>query len=630
MKLFLTPGGAAEIRTASARVDGGAPPLDVALPDAPPLDVVPLDVVLPDSAPLGAGQPDSAAGSPPDATPPGLARCGAPSIAAPTVEVPTVEAPTVEAPTVEAPTVEAPTVEAPTVEVRTIDTATVEVPTVPARTVPTRTVPTRTVPTRTVPTRTVDPRAVESRTVGLPTVALRAAVPPAGDLGITRRRPAPPVPAGAQAPPAPHGPPSPVSPVSPAVQAPPAVAAPPAVRTPPFAPAPPFEQTAPFAPAPAFAPAQTFVQTPPFGQTLPAVGAPPFVPSPPAGQAPVIQAPVIQRPVIQAPVIQAPVIQPAGQAPPVGQDPRVTARARAAVPGRVRVVVIEPPVAGGPADRLADEFETVRLAAPIEPERLRLVLAQVRPRLLLLKHSLDEADDRLIAVCRASNVEVMVLARPVYGLVRPVRMRRFGGLPWLRLRYAGRRPGGLRVKRCIDIALTVLTAPLSVPLMVLIAAAVSVGGPPLFVQNRVGAGGRPFRLVKFRTLPVDAERDTGPVLIGRDDPRVTGVGRLLRRSRMDELPQLWNVLRGDMSLVGPRPERPEFIAEFRRALPHYDLRHLTRPGLTGIAQLTGGYAATVEEKLRCDLLYVNCRSLRLDLSLLAMTMLDALRGFPRG
>ena len=139
-------------------------------------------------------------------------------------------------------------------------------------------------------------------------------------------------------------------------------------------------------------------------------------------------------------------------------------------------------------------------------------------------------------------------------------------------------------------------------------------------------------MIKFRTMRVDAERETGPVLSGEGDLRVTRVGRYLRRYRLDELPQVWNVLRGDMTLVGPRPERPEFVEEFRELphIPHYDLRHLIRPGLTGIRQLTGGYTSTVEETLRCDLLYVSTQSLRLDLKLLALTFIDMLGGFPRG
>jgi lipopolysaccharide/colanic/teichoic acid biosynthesis glycosyltransferase len=293
-------------------------------------------------------------------------------------------------------------------------------------------------------------------------------------------------------------------------------------------------------------------------------------------------------------------------------------------------VVVEPADGAVPADRLDEEFEVVlRMPVPTQPEGLTAVLGRVRPRVLLLKHSLESVDEPTVAVCRSLGVEILVLARPVYGLLHTSGLRRFGGLPWLRLR-SGPPPGsGERLKRCFDLGVVALSAAVVLPLMLLIAVVVAVTGPPFYRQQRVGAGGRLFHVVKFRTMRPGAERDTGPVLAQPGDARITRIGGFLRRSRLDELPQLWNVLRGEMSLVGPRPERPEFIAEFRR-MPHYDLRHLIRPGLTGIAQLTGGYAATVEEKLRCDLLYLNCRSLRVDLTLLALTALELLRGFPRG
>jgi lipopolysaccharide/colanic/teichoic acid biosynthesis glycosyltransferase len=305
---------------------------------------------------------------------------------------------------------------------------------------------------------------------------------------------------------------------------------------------------------------------------------------------------------------------------------------RAASPSqhRVRVVVLEGAAPDTPIDRLDEEFDVAfRVPGPIDPERLNAVLARCRPKLLLLKHSLDNIDVRLITACLAYQIQIMVLARPIYGLLRPARMRRFGGLPWLQLRCGTGDPGEARIKRIVDLALVLLATPVLLPLLVLIAAVIGVTGPPLYFQTRVGAGGRQFRMVKFRTMQVGAESGTGPTVATSNDSRITRVGRLLRRVRLDELPQMWNVLRGDMSLVGPRPERPEFIAGLQ-GLPHYDLRHLIRPGLTGIAQLTGGYAATVEEKLRCDLLYLNCRSLRLDFMLLLLTLLDLVRGFPRG
>ncbi|MFY1635534.1 sugar transferase [Solwaraspora sp. WMMB335] len=295
-----------------------------------------------------------------------------------------------------------------------------------------------------------------------------------------------------------------------------------------------------------------------------------------------------------------------------------------------RVLVLEGTGPGTPADHLDREFDVaVRLRGPVDPELLPDLLAHYRPRLLLLKDSLDIIDLRLIAACRAYQIPILVLARPVYGLFRPARLRRYGGLPWFQLRPGPGIPGDVRAKRVLDLLLIVLAAPVLIPLLLLVGTAVAMTGPPLYLQTRVGAGGRPFKLVKFRTMHVDAESSTGPTLATADDSRITRLGRILRRTRLDELPQLWNVLRGEMSLVGPRPERPEFIGDFHQ-LPDYHLRHLSRPGLTGIAQLTGGYAATVEEKLRCDLLYLHCRSLRLDLTLLMLTVVELCRGFPRG
>jgi lipopolysaccharide/colanic/teichoic acid biosynthesis glycosyltransferase len=296
---------------------------------------------------------------------------------------------------------------------------------------------------------------------------------------------------------------------------------------------------------------------------------------------------------------------------------------------RPRAIVIDPDPTSR-RDRLDRELDVrVRVPPPSSSQQLAQLLRKHRPRLLLFKHSLDSLAASFLAVCSAHDVEVYMLADPVYGIFKPVRVWRFGGLPWLQVRCGNGGPAAERLKRLVDVALIVLGAPLWLPLMIVIALAVSVNGPPLYFQDRIGAGGQPFRMVKFRSMRPDAEAETGPVLAGPDDRRITRVGALIRRLRFDELPQIWNVLCGHMSLVGPRPERPEFVAELR-SLPDYDLRHLIRPGLTGIAQLTGGYAATAEEKLRCDLLYLNARTLRSDLMLLALTVLELFRGFPRG
>ena len=148
------------------------------------------------------------------------------------------------------------------------------------------------------------------------------------------------------------------------------------------------------------------------------------------------------------------------------------------------------------------------------------------------------------------------------------------------------------------------------------------GGPVFFRQERVGRGRKPFLIWKFRTMRVDAEAD-GPVWATPDDARVTRIGRLLRRTRLDELPQFFNVLKGDMALVGPRPERPQFVRVLERAVPFYQRRHLMRPGITGWGTVRFGYGDTVTDKWRSheyDLYYLKHRSPLLDLEILARTV----------
>lgn len=163
---------------------------------------------------------------------------------------------------------------------------------------------------------------------------------------------------------------------------------------------------------------------------------------------------------------------------------------------------------------------------------------------------------------------------------------------------------------------------IGLPLLGLAAGLVKLSspGPILYRQRRVGRHEEEFTLYKFRTMVADAEAATGPVLAGLADERITGVGRFLRATRLDELPQLVNVLTGAMSLVGPRPERPEFVAEYRDSIPGYVERFQVRPGLTGLAQINGGYHTLPEMKLKYDLSYIYNYSLWLDLRVLAETV----------
>jgi sugar transferase (PEP-CTERM system associated) len=183
------------------------------------------------------------------------------------------------------------------------------------------------------------------------------------------------------------------------------------------------------------------------------------------------------------------------------------------------------------------------------------------------------------------------------------------------------------VSTLFALALSILTLPL-IPIIMLLIRLTSPG-PMLYRQKRVGLRGEIFNCYKFRTMRCDAEADSGPTWASDDDPRVTQAGKFLRRTRLDEIPQLWNVLRGDMAFVGPRPERPEFVAKLQRQIPYYSLRHMTRPGITGWAQINYGYGSSVEEskeKLRYDLYYIRNISVMLDLLIAFYTVRTVLIG----
>ena len=181
------------------------------------------------------------------------------------------------------------------------------------------------------------------------------------------------------------------------------------------------------------------------------------------------------------------------------------------------------------------------------------------------------------------------------------------------------------IKRAFDLLLAACVLLVTAPLLPLVALAIRLDspGPIFFRQSRVGRGGKLFRIVKFRSMRQNAEAMTGAVWAQKDDPRITRVGRFIRRSRLDELPQLWNVLRGDMSFVGPRPERPEFDAQLESGIPFYRARRAVSPGLTGWAQIRHGYGNTMDDALRkveYDLYYIKNESFYLDLLILLRTV----------
>ena len=234
---------------------------------------------------------------------------------------------------------------------------------------------------------------------------------------------------------------------------------------------------------------------------------------------------------------------------------------------------------------------------------------------------------QLIESTSRECVDVKVVPDLLQVIALRARLEDLDGLPVININDVPLQGVNAAIKRVLDIAisgvsLVVLTLPLS-----FIAALIKLSsrGDVFYRQERMGLDGKPFMIYKFRSMYDDAEAETGPVFASEQDPRRTPLGKLLRRSNVDELPQLWNVLRGDMSIVGPRPERPLFVAQFKDKIPQYMLRHKVKAGITGWAQVNGWRGNTsIEKRIEYDLYYIENWSVRLDLKIMWLTLI---RGF---
>ncbi len=239
---------------------------------------------------------------------------------------------------------------------------------------------------------------------------------------------------------------------------------------------------------------------------------------------------------------------------------------------------------------------------------------------------LDRTDDarRVFAVLSRSLVEVRMVCDVPNLAGLSLTTTNLDGLPLIGLRESPHFGLNIVVKRAMDVVLSAVGLVLLSPLLALIALLVKLTSPgPIFYrQERCGLNGRSFHMLKFRSLRVDAEQKSGAVWAVKDDPRRTALGAFLRKSSLDELPQLWNVLRGDMSLVGPRPERPVFIHQFSKTIPNYMARHAVKAGITGWAQVHGWRGNTsLRKRLQYDLYYITHWTPWLDLRILWMTVL---------
>ncbi len=259
------------------------------------------------------------------------------------------------------------------------------------------------------------------------------------------------------------------------------------------------------------------------------------------------------------------------------------------------------------------------------------IVAETRPDLVALAPGCNrpEAFAQLLDSA-ASGFKVLELAQLYEHVFGRVPVRDLTRAWFMSVLHLYRRPYSALAKRITDILGALLLLVLAVPLFPFLAIAIWRNGRPVLLkQNRVGEHGEVFTMYKLRTMRVDAEASGAAVWASKDDPRVTEAGRLMRRFRLDELPQIWNIIRGDMSLVGPRPERPEFIDELLEVVPFWERRHLVKPGITGWAQVNRGYTADSEgslEKLSYDLWYIRHRSLTVDLTICARTVAAVLHG----
>ncbi len=288
--------------------------------------------------------------------------------------------------------------------------------------------------------------------------------------------------------------------------------------------------------------------------------------------------------------------------------------------------------------------------ADVDPGRSRKVRKQDMPVLgtiknlpnLIRKHQVeevvvaleDEERRRLVDILdRCDGLPVGVKIVPdLYDIVLgQARTNQLYGVPLIEVMPHLMPPWEERIKRILDVAVSAAVLIAGIPLWILVALAIKLDsrGPVFFRQKRVGKDGKIFTIYKFRSMVVGAEKMTGPKWADEDDPRVTRVGRVLRKLRIDEFPQLINVLAGDMSLVGPRPERPYFVKRLKHQIPLYTRRLKVKPGITGWAQVKGDYDASIEDvkrKLEYDLFYIENMSLRMDFKILLTTIYVVLRG----
>ncbi len=271
--------------------------------------------------------------------------------------------------------------------------------------------------------------------------------------------------------------------------------------------------------------------------------------------------------------------------------------------------------------RLGSADDLIDVTNRLQPDRIVVGMSERRGQLPV--HDLLQLRFAGVHIEEASSVYEAIFGRVLTRELHPSQLVFSGEL--------GPKPAMVSLQAFYSLLVGLLGFAIALPVMLIVALLVrfSSAGPILYSQTRVGLNGKTFRLYKFRSMRQDAEAESGAVWATKDDPRITPVGRWLRRARLDELPQLLNVLRGEMSLVGPRPERPEFVNVLREKIPYYEHRHCVRPGVTGWAQINHKYGDTMDDvvvKLEYDLYYIKNLAPSLDLYIIFHTIKTVLLG----
>ena len=257
-----------------------------------------------------------------------------------------------------------------------------------------------------------------------------------------------------------------------------------------------------------------------------------------------------------------------------------------------------------------------------EKKEFKNKLDDLKPDMIFITSDISIEDKKeLFYLSLEKEWEISIIPEFYEIMISGGTLKQIGEFPIYNIKSLQERNGSF-FKRSLDISLSLLGLLITLPFTILIALLIKLTskGPIFYKQTRVSQNNKKFNVLKFRTMVQNAEKKTGPILSNKNDSRVTKIGKFLRKTRLDEIPQLINVLKGDMSLIGPRPERPHFVNKFEKEIKNYEFRHHVKTGITGLAQINGFYSTDPEEKLRMDLIYANNNNIMFDIKIILNTL----------